>query len=503
MDLRTKLVFALVAVSLASMLALGAAAYRLASEFLTDKTERQLISLAETKKDDLEKVIKGWKERVSLIASRTQLRESLKNYNETLSSEHQRRIWRILSDARLSVDAFHSLAVYDIENRLVAAAGVAPDHQHTSLPAARLTAGDTISAPQILFSDDNELLADFVAPMTLNAERIGSLHVVSRAQELIELTESVTGLGETGETMIVLRDASGTTRMLHSARHTSDQRGAVLEGPDDPAERALRGEPGPFTEGLVDYRGEQVWVATRLLEEVGWGVVVKFDAAEEHEPILEFRRRLTRLGLSLSAFAILLGVFLGLRFAKPIHQLAGVANRIRLGELDARAEVAREDEIGLLARTFNQMAEELEQRMTLLREFQKYFDVSLDMLCIADTDGYFKRVNPAFERILGWSTQELLSRPFIDFVHPDDVEPTLREVEKLAHGIPTISFENRYRCADGTYKHLLWNSYPEPQTGVLYAIARDVTELKQVHERLQAADERKSSDQTPPNSAAT
>jgi PAS domain S-box-containing protein len=180
-----------------------------------------------------------------------------------------------------------------------------------------------------------------------------------------------------------------------------------------------------------------------------------------------------------------------------------VANRIRLGELDARAEVSREDEIGLLARTFNQMAEELEQRLSLLREFQKYFEVSLDMLCIADTDGYFKRVNPAFERTLGWSTEELLSRPFIEFVHPDDVEPTLREVEKLAHGIPTISFENRYRCADGSYRNLLWTSYPDPETGVLYAIARDVSELKKVQERLQAGDERESADHTPPNSAAT
>ena len=185
------------------------------------------------------------------------------------------------------------------------------------------------------------------------------------------------------------------------------------------------------------------------------------------------------LVLSLSAFAILLGTFLGLRFAKPIHDLATAAERIRLGELSARAKTGREDELGLLARTFNQMAEELEQKVTLLHEFRKYFEVSLDMLCIAGTDGYFKRVNPAFERTLGWSEGEMLSRPIVSFVHPDDVERTAREIEKLDQGIPTVSFTNCYRCADGSWKYLMWTAHPEPETGLIYAIARDVTDSRQ------------------------
>ncbi|UCF21602.1 MAG: PAS domain S-box protein [Gemmatimonadota bacterium] len=129
------------------------------------------------------------------------------------------------------------------------------------------------------------------------------------------------------------------------------------------------------------------------------------------------------------------------------------------------------------------MAEELERQVTLLHEFQRYFEVSLDMLCIAGTDAYFKRVNPAFERTLGWTEEELLSRPFIDFVHPDDVEATRREIERLSRGIPTVSFENRYRCADGSYKKLLWTTYPEPETGLLYAIARDITHTSQASDR--------------------
>jgi PAS domain S-box-containing protein len=498
-DLRTKLVFALVAVSLVSMLALGALAYTSAGEFLTQKTRRQLDSLAETKKQDLETVVLGWRDRVSLIASRTQLRLSLRSYNQTRGPADQERIRRILADALGSSQTVRSLTIYDVEGRPVASAGPGPERGFPDLGASWLPeAGETITFHEILFTAEDEPRASFVASLILEGQRIGSLYVVLSAQDLVDVTKNFVGLGETGETMIVLRDSTGITRVLHPLRHADTERlrSVRAEGPDDPAHRALLGEQGPFVEGLIDYRGEPVWAATRLLPEVGWGVVVKFDAAEERASIEEFRRQLMRFGLSLSAFAILFGTLLGFRFAKPIHDLAEVANRIRLGELNARATIVRQDEFGLLARTFNQMAEELERQVTLLHEFRKYFEFSMDMLCIAGTDGYFKRVNPAFERILGWPEEKLLSQSFIDFVHPDDVDSTVREIEKLTKGIPTVSFENRYRCADGSYKPLLWNSYPEPETGLLYAIARDITELKRAQERLRAAGESEPTDRS-------
>lgn len=124
------------------------------------------------------------------------------------------------------------------------------------------------------------------------------------------------------------------------------------------------------------------------------------------------------------------------------------------------------------------------------RELDRFFDLSLDMLCIAGVDGHFKRINPAFERVLGYTREELLERPFVDFVHPDDKVQTLAELTRLSKGAPTIHFENRYRCKDGTYKWLAWTSTPVVEDGRLYAVARDISEGKRAEQELRDSEKR-------------
>jgi PAS domain S-box-containing protein len=119
-------------------------------------------------------------------------------------------------------------------------------------------------------------------------------------------------------------------------------------------------------------------------------------------------------------------------------------------------------------------------------DLREFIDLSLNFLCIAGTDGYFKYVNPAWETTFGYTREELLSRPYLEFVHPDDRKATTAEAANIASGRSTLSFENRYRCKDGSYKWLLWSAVVHAERGLIYAVAADVTERKREEVRLSA-----------------
>ncbi|MGB3207384.1 MAG: PAS domain S-box protein [Crinalium sp.] len=117
-------------------------------------------------------------------------------------------------------------------------------------------------------------------------------------------------------------------------------------------------------------------------------------------------------------------------------------------------------------------------------ERDRFFNLSIDLLCTARLDGYFQRINPAFETTLGYTKEELLSQPWINFVHPEDQAATLADLESLATGQPTFYFQNRYICKDGSFKWLSWAAFPVVEENLVYAVARDITASKQIEETL-------------------
>jgi PAS domain S-box-containing protein len=118
----------------------------------------------------------------------------------------------------------------------------------------------------------------------------------------------------------------------------------------------------------------------------------------------------------------------------------------------------------------------------LLELENRFFDLSIDLLCFLDFNGYFKRLNPAWERTLGFTRAELMSKPFIEFVHPDDRERTLNQNREVRSGGHALFFENRYMCKDGSYRWFLWNAAPDTGQRVIYSVARDITSRKQADE---------------------
>jgi PAS domain S-box-containing protein len=117
-------------------------------------------------------------------------------------------------------------------------------------------------------------------------------------------------------------------------------------------------------------------------------------------------------------------------------------------------------------------------------EHDKLFNVSFDLLCIAGFDGYFKELNPAWEKATGYTANELKSKPFLEFIHPDDRENTLEEFQLLLNGEMTYSFENRYIRKNGETMYLSWTATPVRDEELLYSIARDITERKKIEHQL-------------------
>jgi PAS domain S-box-containing protein len=270
--------------------------------------------------------------------------------------------------------------------------------------------------------------------------------------------------------------------------------------------------------GVTEYRGADGQRRLGALAEIRgapWMVWVEFQEAVVLGPAQTFLKRMVAIALIFLTVAAAVASMLSARITTPLSELTAASEALASGEYSRRVTMVRHDEIGRLGMAFNAMSEQvdaahqkleervqlrtaglaeagrqLEQHVLELKEaraeLDRFFSIALDLLCIADVDGSFKRVNPAWTTVLGWTAAELTSNPYLELVHPDDRPATEAEAARLAQGGTTVSFENRYRCRDGSYRWLNWKAASVPERGVIYAAARDVTEEKRTAQELGA-----------------
>jgi PAS domain S-box-containing protein len=252
------------------------------------------------------------------------------------------------------------------------------------------------------------------------------------------------------------------------------------------AKRCLSGETGVLQ--ADDYRGVPAIIDFSWMPARNMCLIVTVDQAEAFAPVVTMGRWvILGSGIAIAVVAVLAGA-LARTITRPVHALQAGAARFGRGELDVRLPETSSDELGDLAREFNLMAAALSREQTQLRHrLERMYALSSVLICTLGFDGFFKEVNPAFERVLGFRQDELLMAPFIEFVHPDDRAATQEAVATLADGQPVAGFENRYRCNDGSWKWLLWNAASEPRERLIYASAHDVTDRKAAEERLKTA----------------
>jgi PAS domain S-box-containing protein len=141
------------------------------------------------------------------------------------------------------------------------------------------------------------------------------------------------------------------------------------------------------------------------------------------------------------------------------------------------------DEAGILTGYIGTLTDITERKQSE-RMQKRFLHLGSDLQVIANRNGYFQWVSPTFESILGWTTAEMTSRPWIEFVHPDNINLTIAEETSLFDGKETIGFENRYRHKDGSYRWLSWKAKSCPEEQLIYAVAVDITEKKQLEQQF-------------------
>jgi len=229
----------------------------------------------------------------------------------------------------------------------------------------------------------------------------------------------------------------------------------------DMAKKMMQGKEGVTTYQFDRVRGNTVQKTTKQavfmpvrLANNFWSIVVATPEDQITAALDGFRNRLLLITL-------LLLVAIGFLFYLLFR------TRVQLEEIGRRQKVE-------------------EALQTKTQELDRYFTHSLDLLCIADTDGYFRRLNPEWESALGYPLLELEGKRFLDFVHPDDLEATIAAIGELAGAREVLNFVNRYRHRDGSYRWIEWRAYPAEN--LIYAVARDITRRKTMEEALRESE---------------
>ncbi len=207
----------------------------------------------------------------------------------------------------------------------------------------------------------------------------------------------------------------------------------IALGDYEPVKRLQAGSAG---NGMFARAGNTFFTRYEPVPKYGWGILVERPASALRQGMWAIERRVWFLGLIFLCVGLGLSIF-----------MVSLYSRLETGN--------------------------------------RFLDLSIDMFCIAGFDGFFKSLNPSFEKTLGFTTEALMAKPYLEFIHPDDRQKTASEAARLEDREVTFAFENRYLCKDGNYKWLLWNAIAVPEQGLIYAVARDITERKRAEEERQ------------------
>ncbi|MCH9816898.1 MAG: diguanylate cyclase, partial [Actinomycetia bacterium] len=361
MKLFWKLLLAFVLVAAIPLAVMAVAGRYVAEAELTREVESNLAGLASLQEQRLAEAERTGRDGLALITSRTQLRISLQEYLSSGSTQDLARMTKILSDAR---DAVPTLAALSI----VARDGTVVTSTDSELVGTQFSDPDLLArglnaplADEIIELPDESLGIRAVGPLDLDSKSLGALVADSTADSLFEGLTDYTGLGQTGETLLVQGDGRSLLPSRFGAAEQNLGEGVAVAA-------ALAGTNG-LVEG-VDYRGEQVIADVRFLPEQDWVLIVKIDTSEAYAGLATIGRWFFLVGGFAAVLIVAAAWLVSRSMSLPMVRLSELSNDFGADQLggDRSTDVDRHDEIGVLARSYNAMADRIETQQTQLRQ---------------------------------------------------------------------------------------------------------------------------------------
>lgn len=480
---RFTLVFILYATAL--LLVVGLLAYTSGRNTLHDNTIAELEGTAQRKEENLNRWVENEQSDLRALATDPALLNNVSILmtaspaSAEFRSAHEKLITSLQS--RLASSAFLEVSLLRPDDGQVIASTTATEEGQRKADQSYFINGLSIpyvDNPVYSAASRSFLMTASSPLLTADGDLLGVLAARLDLASLNAVIARRTNLHDTDDAYLV----NASNLFVAQPRLIKDQ-GVLQTGiHTEEVNRCLQQKTGVVQ--TADFRGVPAFMAYRWLPDRQLCLVVKIDEAEAYQPIRVFGRTIVLISILGLLAAAGIALALARSLTQPIVALqAGVA-RFSNGELNLRLDESSQDELGQLASEFNKMAEALtEQQTHLRRRAERFFNLTVDLLCTINPSGRLLDLNPAWELTLGYTPEELRGHLITSLVHPDDLTVTTSTLQRVSSETPG-RFEIRFRHKDGRYLWLAWVVAGSPEDQVLYAAARDVTERRSVEEKL-------------------
>lgn len=410
MNIKLKLISLLLVIGLIPTLAVGIVSYLTISRELKANTANQLESISVKQEQKIDALLQIKQEEVSKLVNQFDLQVALGKYLASGDKADHTVLARLLTTAQVETPEMQTIALGTLKGSTLVSTTEGAEGQ--PIVGGEIT--DTTESSIVSIKEDPRDGVDklyITTRVSVNKQEAALMTVIFRIDDIVATIQDYTGLGTTGETLIVADNSNGDTVSLFPLRFNTD---AALST-NLTSLAILRHTDGKIYTDVKDYQGDDSIVVARPLGFANWVMAVKIDSSEALAPIQELQRSLVGIALGSSIIIILVALYFARFFTEPILQIARISKRIGQGELDARTNVHRHDEVGALAESINAMGTSLKDFVKHIERQRNRLQVILDSteesIIAIDANHVIRTVNKATATLTDRPIDQIIGKP--------------------------------------------------------------------------------------------